>query len=53
MSRISGTILALVFVFFALISLLTVKPTWEKGPLALSDDTPRVSEVGLRVNFQQ
>ncbi|HUF40743.1 MAG TPA: hypothetical protein VMR20_02205 [Verrucomicrobiae bacterium] len=49
----SGPILALFFVLFILLSLLTVKPTSESGPAALADDTPRVSEVGLLVTFQR
>lgn len=53
MKQISSTFLALVFVFFTLLSLLSVNPTWESGPLALSDDGAKVSEVGLRVTFQR
>jgi hypothetical protein len=53
MKPISGTVLALVFVLFTLLSLLSVKPSWENGPPALSDGGARVSEVGLRVTFQR
>jgi len=53
MKQISSTLLALVFVFFTLLSLLSVNPTWENGPLALSDNGERLSDVGLRVTFQQ
>jgi hypothetical protein len=53
MKQISSPLLALGFVFFTLLSLLSVNPTWESGPLALSDNGVRVSEVGLRVTFQQ
>ncbi len=53
MKHISSTLLALVFVFFTLLSLLSVNPTWENGPLALSDNGERLSDVGLRVTFQQ
>lgn len=53
MKPISSTVLALVFVFFTLLSLLSVNPTRESGPLALSDDGGRVSDVGLRVTFQR
>lgn len=53
MKQISSPLLALVFVFFTLLSLLSVNPTWESGPLALAGNGVRVSEVGLRVTFQQ
>ena len=53
MKHISSTLVALAFVFFSLISLLSVKQTWESAPSALSDDGPRVSEIGLRVTFQR
>lgn len=53
MKQISSSVLALVFVFFTLLSLLSVNPTRESGPLALSNGGTRVSEVGLRVTFQQ
>lgn len=53
MTQLSGTVLALVFVLFTLLSLVTAKPTWEKGPAALADEAPRLSEVGLRVNLQR
>lgn len=53
MKQISSTLLALAFVFFTLVSLILVKPSWESGPLALSDGGSRVSEVGLRINFQR
>ena len=53
MKQISSSVLALVFVFFTLLSLLSVNPTRESGPLALSNAGARVSEVGLRVTFQQ
>jgi hypothetical protein len=53
MNQLSATLLALGFVIFTLVSLLSVKPTWDSERLALSDDGPKVSEIGLRVNFQR
>jgi hypothetical protein len=52
MKSISSTVLALVFVFFMLLSLLSVKPTWDSGPMALSDEGTRVSDIGLRITLQ-
>jgi hypothetical protein len=52
MKSISSTVLALVFVFFMLLSLLSVKPTRESGPMALSDESTRVSDIGLRITLQ-
>jgi hypothetical protein len=47
------TLLALVFAFFSLISLL-MAPHDSDNRMALSSDSPaRVSEVGLRVTFQR
>jgi hypothetical protein len=48
MKSISGTMLALIFIFLSLISLLSVNPTWDDGFSALPDDQARVSEIGLR-----
>lgn len=52
MTRISPALLALAFVFFSLLSLLSAKPTWDSKPSPLVDGGTRVSEVGLRVNLQ-
>ena len=53
MKQISSTVLALVFVFFTLLSLLSVNPTRESGPVALTNDGARVSDIGLRVTFHR
>ncbi|HVO92192.1 MAG TPA: hypothetical protein VMT22_05095 [Terriglobales bacterium] len=53
MTRISPALLALAFVFFSLLSLLSVKPTWDSKPSPLADGGSRVSEIGLRVTFQR
>jgi hypothetical protein len=47
------TLLALVFAFFSLLSLL-MGPKESNSLLSLaSDNSARISEVGLRVNFQR
>ncbi len=53
MKSISGTIVALVFVFFTLISLLSVNPSWENESSALVNNQTRVSDLGLRFAFQK
>jgi hypothetical protein len=52
MERISPVILALAFVFFSLISLLSANPTWDSNLSPLADGGIRVSEIGLRITFQ-
>ena len=49
----SGTIVALLFVFFTLISLLSVNPSWEKEFSVLTHEQSRVSDLGLRFAFQK
>ena len=53
MKNISGTLLALGFVFFALISLVSVNPTWDNSASELADNTSRISELGLRYSLQR
>ena len=48
MKGLSGTLLALVFVFFSLLSLMSVHPTWDSSMIQLDDSEARVSELGLR-----
>jgi hypothetical protein len=53
MKGISGTLLALVFVFFSLFSLLSVNPAWDSRPAPAADSEARVSELGLRFSMQR
>ena len=53
MTNISSTLLALVFVFLSLISLLSVKPNWNTSELQLGDNPSRISEVGLRSRMER
>ena len=53
MKGISSTLLALVFVFLSLISLLSVNPTWDTPASQLGDNPSRISEVGLRITMQR
>jgi hypothetical protein len=53
MTNISSTLLALVFVFLSLISLLSVNPTWDTSASPLGDNPSRISEVGLRITMQR
>jgi hypothetical protein len=53
MKNISSTLLALVFVFFSLISLLSVNWTWDNSLSQLGDSPSRVSELGLRFAMQR
>lgn len=48
MKGLSGTLLALVFVFFSLISLMVVNRNWDSSLVPLNDNETRVSELGLR-----
>lgn len=52
MKSLSGTLLALAFVVFTLVSLLTVNRSWEDALLPLGDHESKVSELGLRFNLQ-
>ena len=47
------TLLALFFAFFSLISLLMVSRDSDSRASFASDDSERVSELGLRFNFQR
>jgi hypothetical protein len=53
MKGISGTLLALAFVFFSLLSLVSVNRTWDTHLIQLADSESRVSELGLRFNMQR
>ena len=53
MNRISPVFLALAFVFFSLIALLSANPTWDTNSSPLNEGGARVSDIGLRVTFQQ
>lgn len=49
MKNLSGTLLALVFAFFSLLSLISVNRNWDTTALVhLNDSETRVSELGLR-----
>ena len=49
----TSTLLALVFVFLSLISLLWANPTWDTAELQLGDNPSRISELGLRSRMQR
>jgi hypothetical protein len=49
----TSTLLALVFVFLSLISLLRANPTWETSELQLGDNPSRISELGLRTRMRR
>ncbi|HKY08005.1 MAG TPA: hypothetical protein VJQ55_07185 [Candidatus Binatia bacterium] len=53
MKGMSGTLLALAFVFFSLFSLISVNRTWESHQVQLADTESKVSELGLRFNMQR
>jgi hypothetical protein len=53
MKGLSGTLLALAFVFFSLISLLVISRSWESSLVPLADNERRVSELGLRFNLRR
>jgi hypothetical protein len=48
MKDLSGTLLALVFVFFSLLSLISVDRSWDNSLVHLDDTEMKVSELGLR-----
>lgn len=47
------TLLALVFAFFSLVSLLMAPHDSDNGMALSSDNSGRISEVGLRVTFER
>jgi hypothetical protein len=49
----TSTLLALVFVFWSLISLLRENPTWDTSKLQLGDNPSRISELGLRSRMER
>jgi hypothetical protein len=49
----TSTLLALVFVFLSLISLLRANPTWDTSELQLGDNPSRISELGLRTRMRR
>jgi hypothetical protein len=53
MKDLPVTILALVFAFFSLISLLMVPKDTDSRLAFASSSSAKVSEVGLRINFQR
>jgi hypothetical protein len=53
MKGIPGTLLALIFVFFSLLSMLTANRTWEKSLVPVGDNESRISELGLRFALQR
>jgi hypothetical protein len=53
MKGLSGTLLALAFVFFSLVSLISVNRSWNNSLVPLDDTESRVSELGLRFNMQR
>lgn len=46
-------VLALFFAFYALISLLSMHPTWERGQSMLPVNYAKVSDLGLRFAFHK
>ena len=53
MKGMSGTLVALAFVFYSLFSLVSVNRTWDSALVPLSDTESRVSDLGLRFNMQR
>ncbi len=53
MKDLPATLLALVFAFFSLISLLMVSHDSDNRIVAFSDNPAKVSEIGLRITFQR
>lgn len=51
MKDLSGTLLALVFVFFSLLSLMSVNRSWDNSLVHLDDTESKVSELGLRFSM--
>lgn len=52
MKGLSGTLLALLFVFLSLFALISVNRTWEESLVPLGENESRVSELGLRFTMQ-
>jgi len=48
MKGLSGTLVALAFVFFSLMSLISVNRSWNSSLVQLDERESRVSELGLR-----
>ena len=46
-------LIALGFVFFVLLALWLVNPTFDRSPSVFADNTSSVSELGLRFNFRR
>ena len=53
MKGLPFTILALVFAFFSLVSLLLVPKDFDNQVAVSSDNSERVSEAGLRFSLQR
>ena len=53
MKDLSGTLVALAFAFFSLISLISVNRSWDHSPVQLAETESRISELGLRINMQR
>jgi hypothetical protein len=53
MKDISSILLAVIFVFFSLISLMSVNRSWDNSASLLGDPPSRVSELGLRFAMQR
>lgn len=53
MKGMSGTLLALAFVFFSLFSLVAVNRTWDSRLVPLAESESRISELGLRINMRR
>ncbi len=49
----TSTLLALVFVFWSLTSLLWENRTWNTSELQLGNNPSRISELGLRSRMQR
>ena len=52
MKNLSSILLALAFVCFSLISLLSVNPDWDHHFSPVKIDDARLSELGLRFKMQ-
>jgi hypothetical protein len=53
MKDITAELLAMVFVLYSLIALLSVERNRESGSSPLISNQERISELGLRVGFQR
>jgi hypothetical protein len=52
MKGLPGTLLALAFVCFTLISLISINRDWDSALVQLTADESKVSELGLRFIMQ-